>query len=166
MSAPLVPWSLTWLPFLPSHPAPGVGHTLASIPGLSFLPPSAQTQVIRSHPPPQPLPGGQGLLKSCFPSMAMPAMLLCTPSYFFLPCSTMAFKSSPFSDISCRNLSALRRHPPQYKHRSDMRMPPVPASVPLSILTLFMSWYLFLLLQKTSWSLWLRITDQSISLIS
>ena len=89
------------------------GPYLASFPpqpslGLVTLSPAYQfSHFYHSVPPPpsqcpdsgdptpnsQALPGGQGLLKILLSSMAMAAMLLCTPSYFFLPCSTMALQT-------------------------------------------------------------------------
>ena len=93
----LVPWPLPG--FLSSPAQPGVGHSLTSMPFLSFLPlcpphlPGPRPRWSNHVPNSQPLPHSQGLLKILLSSMAMPEMLLCMPGYFFLPCSTMALQT-------------------------------------------------------------------------
>ena len=117
----LVPWPLPG--FLSSPAQPGVGHTLTSMPFLSFLPlcPSTSQCPDPGDPTTSPIPNHSHMVrvcwKSCFPRW------LCHKCFYV--CLVISFchaprwhsKPSPFSDISCRNLRVLRRHPPQYKHR-------------------------------------------------
>ena len=120
----LIPWPLPG--FLSSPVQPGVSHTLTSIPVLSFLPLCPPTS--QSVPRPRwsnlvtsPIPNHSQVVrvywKSCFPRW------LCQQCFYLRLVVSICHaprwlsKPSPLSDISCCNLSALRRHPPQYKHR-------------------------------------------------
>ena len=139
----LIPWPLTWLPFLPS-PAWGWSHSRQHTRSLI----STTQCPDPGDPVTSPIPNHSQAVrvcwKSCFPRW------LCQQCFYarlvVSSCHAPRWLSNLHHSLTSLAATSALSGDTLLSTSIDcaMRMPPMPASVPLSILnSLFMSWYLF-----------------------